>query len=379
MAAGVVAESDLTGTLKSEYIFFAGTRVARRDLPSGTVSYYFADHLKSASVVTDASGSIKADSDYEPWGGERQFINNDSNRYKFTGKERDIESGLDYFGARYYGSRLGRFLTPDWAGKPMAVPYAEFGDPQSLNLYSYVRNSPIMRVDLDGHDYRSFDSHTSGSGEQPEFNESHGDSGVDADYDSSTDLATGTTTVYRPGSQASGVTQQAINAGNFVVVGERPLLATGATHWNHTYLQIPEVVDGKWTGAYHTYGVLGEMKGDKGTSSNQQVRSGDSRNGSNPNFGSDRNHRYLVPATAAQRAALEKGAIYWTSHQCPSCGGSYVRGGPLSLVHSAFNSNTWVYNMLIHNPAGRIEPPALSPKRDPGWQVNDVGNNYYPK
>jgi len=46
---------------------------------------------------------------------------------------------------------MGRFMSPDWAAKPVTVPYAEFGDPQSLNLYSYVRNSPIARVDADGH------------------------------------------------------------------------------------------------------------------------------------------------------------------------------------------------------------------------------------
>lgn len=44
-------------------------------------------------------------------------------------------------------------MTPDWDGKPVTVPYAEFGDPQSLNLYSYVRNSPIARIDIDGHDF----------------------------------------------------------------------------------------------------------------------------------------------------------------------------------------------------------------------------------
>jgi len=71
--------------------------------------------------------------------------------HKFTGKERDAESGLDEFGARYYSSSLGRFTTADWAAKPTSVPYAEFGDPQSLNLYSYVRNNPLNRVDADGH------------------------------------------------------------------------------------------------------------------------------------------------------------------------------------------------------------------------------------
>jgi RHS repeat-associated protein len=151
MTPGIVAESDLSGTLKAEYVFFAGERVARKDFPGNAVSYYFSDHLKTASVITDASGNIKSESDFYPWGGELQFVNNDSNRYKFTSKERDSETGLDYFGARYYSNGLGRFITPDWAAKATAVPYAEFADPQSLNLYSYVRNVPTTRLDPDGH------------------------------------------------------------------------------------------------------------------------------------------------------------------------------------------------------------------------------------
>src|SRR5258708_16304433 len=132
MTPGIVAESDLAGNLKTEYVFFGGERVARRDFPAGTVSYYFSDHLKTASVVTDASGTILDESDYYPWGGELQFVNNLDNHYKFTGKERDSESGLDYFGARYCSSGLGRFITPDWAAKAAAVPYADFADPRSL-------------------------------------------------------------------------------------------------------------------------------------------------------------------------------------------------------------------------------------------------------
>ena len=68
-----------------------------------------------------------------------------------TGKERDAESGLDYFGARYYGATMGRWLSPDWGEKPMAIPYAQYDDPQSLNLYGYVRNNPITGIDADGH------------------------------------------------------------------------------------------------------------------------------------------------------------------------------------------------------------------------------------
>jgi len=70
---------------------------------------------------------------------------------RYTGKERDAESGNDYFEARYYASSMGRFLSPDWAAKEEPVPYATFDDPQSLNLYSYVRNNPLTRADKDGH------------------------------------------------------------------------------------------------------------------------------------------------------------------------------------------------------------------------------------
>jgi RHS repeat-associated protein len=69
----------------------------------------------------------------------------------FTGKERDSKSGLDYFGARNYASRYARFLTPDWASGPAPVPYADLTDPQTLNLYAYVRNNPLSHADKDGH------------------------------------------------------------------------------------------------------------------------------------------------------------------------------------------------------------------------------------
>lgn len=66
-----------------------------------------------------------------------------------TGKQRDPESTNDYFGARYYASNIaGRFLTPD----PSGLSYADPNDPQSLNLYAYVRNNPLRFVDPSGLD-----------------------------------------------------------------------------------------------------------------------------------------------------------------------------------------------------------------------------------
>jgi RHS repeat-associated protein len=72
-------------------------------------------------------------------------------RSRYTGKERDTESGNDYFGARYYASSMGRWLSPDWSGAQVPVPYANLSDPQSLNLYAYVRNNPLFLTDPDGH------------------------------------------------------------------------------------------------------------------------------------------------------------------------------------------------------------------------------------
>src|ERR1017187_4325004 len=74
--------------------------------------------------------------------------------YKFTGKERDTESGNDYFGARYYASSMGRFMSPDFTDDfllPAPVPWADYANPQSLNLYAYVRNNPLSGADEDGH------------------------------------------------------------------------------------------------------------------------------------------------------------------------------------------------------------------------------------
>jgi RHS repeat-associated protein len=146
-----IAERNPSAGNWTDYIFLNGKRVARRD-PSGAVHYYLSDHLGSTTMVVNAAGAIENESDYYPWGGELKISATDSgNHYKFTGKERDAETGLDYFGARYYSNAMGRWISPDWAEKPEAVPYSDLHDPQSLNLYSYVRNIPTSKVDSDGH------------------------------------------------------------------------------------------------------------------------------------------------------------------------------------------------------------------------------------
>lgn len=68
------------------------------------------------------------------------------NPSRYTGKERDAESGNDYFGARYFASSMGRFMSPDDGSD------SDPSDPQSWNLYPYVRNNPLINTDPDGND-----------------------------------------------------------------------------------------------------------------------------------------------------------------------------------------------------------------------------------
>lgn len=148
-----IAETTTTGTDQNEYVFFAGKRIARINA-SGNVFYYFADNLGTSRVnVQDGpTPTLCYDADFYPYGGERPaYTNTCSQNYKFTGKERDQETNNDYFGARYYRSGIGRFMSPDWSAKAEPVPYAKLGNPQTLNLYTYVGNNPLGAADPDGH------------------------------------------------------------------------------------------------------------------------------------------------------------------------------------------------------------------------------------
>jgi len=142
-----------TGTWM-DYIYANGQKIARltTSIYGGTsvANYYLDDHLGTTQVELDASGNVTWQGQFTPFGLELPD-GSTVMHYKFTGKERDAESGLDFFGARYYGSAMGRWLSPDWAAKPEAVPYSKLDNPQSLNLYSYVENKPLSQVDPDGH------------------------------------------------------------------------------------------------------------------------------------------------------------------------------------------------------------------------------------
>ena len=149
----VLDETDATGSTTNnnfnEYFYFGGSRIARRG-SSDNVLYYLADQLGSARVIAKVlagqnTATMCYDADFEPYGGEHAYTNTCVQNYKFTGKERDSESGLDNFGARYNASTMGRFMTPDPllnSGRP--------GNPQTWNRYAYVLNNPLRFTDPSG-------------------------------------------------------------------------------------------------------------------------------------------------------------------------------------------------------------------------------------
>lgn len=148
MMSDALEDTNTTGTLTDDYIFFGGQRIARRDA-SGNIFTYLADHLGSSrkmmKIASGANSSTTAyDADFYPFGRENAFVSG-TPIYKFTGKERDTESGLDNFGARYDSSTIGRFISPDAFYKD-----SHLRDPQSWNEYSYVRNNPLRYADPNG-------------------------------------------------------------------------------------------------------------------------------------------------------------------------------------------------------------------------------------
>jgi RHS repeat-associated protein len=130
--------------------------------PEERFRYYHHDHLGSSSVMTDASGVLVEETAFYPFGVPRHEhrLRQVEEAYKFTQKERDRESGLYYFEARYLAAGLARFATqdpkyanPDALAKADAAEF--LSDPQEINTYAYVRNNPLKFVDPMGLEVRA--------------------------------------------------------------------------------------------------------------------------------------------------------------------------------------------------------------------------------
>jgi RHS repeat-associated protein len=115
--------------------------------PGQIVEYYHLDALGSVRAISNEAGEVIERHNYLPFGEEWEANPTaPGDARKFTGKERDTETGLDYFGARYYTSGTGRFTTVD----PVITLEENLIDPQRWNRYAYVRNNPLRYTDSDG-------------------------------------------------------------------------------------------------------------------------------------------------------------------------------------------------------------------------------------
>jgi RHS repeat-associated protein len=153
----LVSEYDgSSGNLKKEYIS-GGITIEPTAVNSNGTQYATGDQLGSLRVITTSSGSVVSRHDYMPFGEELGASvggrttgmgfsgSGDNNRKKFTGYERDTETGLDFAQARFYGSTQGRFTSPD----PFSAS-AIIADPQTFNRYAYCRNNPVNSTDPTG-------------------------------------------------------------------------------------------------------------------------------------------------------------------------------------------------------------------------------------
>jgi RHS repeat-associated protein len=157
----------------TQYLVLAEVQVwGQQSTAAADVEWMVTDQLGTPRIVIDQSGSLSGVKrhDYLPFGEElyagtggrtsSQGYTGDAVRQKFTSKERDSETGLDYFGARYYSSAMGRFTSAD----PLYLEVGRLSDPQQWNIYMYARNNPLVFIDPHGLDVTVVDKTTDGSG-----------------------------------------------------------------------------------------------------------------------------------------------------------------------------------------------------------------------
>jgi RHS repeat-associated protein len=134
---------DQGGTI-TKYIRLGNDIIASKQ---GTnTRFYHNDHLGGINVLSDFNGARLQLNEYDPWGKVSRAEGNTEPTHRFTGQELDPESGIHYYGGRYYDQGLGRFISPD--------PFVQDpDDPQNLNRYAYVLNSPQNYIDPNGYTY----------------------------------------------------------------------------------------------------------------------------------------------------------------------------------------------------------------------------------
>jgi RHS repeat-associated protein len=143
----LLAEYDLYGTCLRDYIYMGNLLIAEYVPASGQYYYYTKDQIGTTRVVTNDTGSVVYAEAHDPYGGlQKSWANAFDPKRKYSDKERDQETGLDYFGARYYSNPNYRWCSLD----PVLDRSKAIVDAQRWNIYAYCSNNPINNLDPDG-------------------------------------------------------------------------------------------------------------------------------------------------------------------------------------------------------------------------------------
>lgn len=145
----ICEERDATGKQVLKRFFTNGEQ------DNGQNLYYTRDHLGSVRDVTDASGNIQAQYDYDPWGRQTQVAGAMQASFGYTGHFQEQTTGLTMAKYRIYNPEMGRWLSGDPKGQaagPNVYGYVESVGELSLNLYEYANNNPLRFTDPEGLD-----------------------------------------------------------------------------------------------------------------------------------------------------------------------------------------------------------------------------------
>ena len=134
----VIYEKNPDTGQEASYVYGPSGKIAKK--VNELIEYYHTDHIGSTRLITDESGNVVTDITYEPFG---ELVSEQEERYLYTGKEKDVSTGLYYYGARYYDPEIGRFLTRD-------TVKGSRDSPQTLNKYIYCLNNPMKYIDPTG-------------------------------------------------------------------------------------------------------------------------------------------------------------------------------------------------------------------------------------
>jgi RHS repeat-associated protein len=150
----LLAEYDHNGNCVRDYVYLGNRLLAEYKPQTSEYFYYMTDQINSTRMILNDNGDVVFSEAYGPYGDiQKTWVNTYNPKLKFSGKEREGYSDLDYFGARYFDHKSYRFNSVD----PVITQDEALSNPQLWNLYAYCSNNPITHLDPDGRKDIKFD------------------------------------------------------------------------------------------------------------------------------------------------------------------------------------------------------------------------------